>query len=1003
MPDALDEAFAKYGPGPLAPGPAGTPGGYPTEGEPDPAQGPGLDALDAAFAQLGPGPAGPRPVVRGQPVFASAPDPVRAGTALEKFLDVLGTPNNAIAGAVQGVMAGKDPITGIKSGVANNTTFGTILSEQGMKGPVAAALGIGLDIALDPLTWIGVTELTVLGKAAKAATSGAKVNAMLATTTKGAAQAKHASEAARLGAEVTRLGGEFATTAAQRAKLGQQSLLTVAGRSVVPRVMSERVFAMTDAIWARAGQTSIGESLAKSFNSAARRVPEPLRAVFHANRAGAAVMTREGIEKLVQPYRDDVTKVAKAAHVDYEVAANIVSEAVQLGTSPARTLAIINAGKQRFGAQNLPNDPLVRAVNAINAANSMILGAEKRVGLKISALVGAQNYLKRAITPEAREAIRAAAPDLRGLSPRELTTKYGAQIQRDSQLRDLTISEINELAAQGKLKITGYKPVKEFFFEDPFIATAYRLEEGAHAIADINFLKAASGMYGHAFNPMAAGGAGIPPAGWRTLASGIAQDLGIKRVAKGGAVFQDTAFPKEIADLLDNHYERVISPQYLQGFLKAYDSLAGAWKGLTLPLWPSYHARNLLSDTWMITAVPGGMPLWRLPQRVTQAVLALKKTKNGNVRIGRQWYKWDELGQLGESVGVSEINVVRDLDEIVRRPLSQKPTGLDVITQSAPIQKAIAAGNARENLLRMAYFIERLSRGEAPEVAALEVKKRLFQYGDLSDVEKQILRRVFPFYSWARNNIPFQIQHLLRRPGYGASLEKLREETAVAFGGADLSQGTEAMPTFLRRGVPLPLGTTASGDPRFARLQNIVPLGDVSQVSSPQALGQAVIDQMSPFPKALAESAMNIDLFRSDLPAGDLERLAAYPGERASYLGVPIPARVSPLLDLVRPIGELNRANPGNIFGGRNEPSPFGVTRSQADISGKERIANLLLARTYAVEALKESERKQQETKRELARAYYLLKRATARGDAVNADQLRQYIDRLIEQGIVSP
>lgn len=995
MPDALDAAFSKYGQGPLAPGSPELPNAAPTEGELVSGAAPAPDALDSVFSRYGVGPLDPKPVVGPQPIFASGTDAVREGTVLERFLNALGLPNNAIAGATRAAMRGEDPLAGIRYGITNHTTFGTILSEQGMHGPVAGALGLGLDIALDPLTYIGVAELTALGKAAKAVSGGAKVAEMMAASTKGAERVGHLREAIRLGREEVRLGGAFAETAAQRAKLGQQAAFTMFGKPIVPRVMSERVFAMTDAIWKKAGETSVGEALSKSFQSAARRSPEPLRALFHANRAGAAVMTREGIEKLVQPYRDEVTKVSKAAKVDFDVAANIVAEAVQGGHSPAAIRAIIDAGKQRFGVPGLPTDPLVRATNAINAANAMILGAEKRVGIKIHALVGTQNYLKRAITPEAREIMRSVSPEMRGLAPRELTTKFGAQIQRDPQLRDLTISQINELAAQGQLKILGYKPVKEFFFEDPFIATAHRLEEGAHAIADINFLKGASAIYGHAFNPLK----GSVPAGWRTLSSGIADDLGIRQTGRGGAIVQDMAFPKEVADLLDNHYEKIISPQYLQGFLKSYDSLAGAWKALTLPIWPSYHARNLLSDTWMITAVPGGMPLHRLPQRVAQATKALLKSPGGKVRLGQQWYTWDGLRQLAESKGVTEIGVGRDLDEIVRHPISGKPKGLDVITKSAPIQKAIAVGNARENLLRTAYFIERLARGEAPEIAALETKKRLFQYSDLSDFEKQVMRRVFPFYSWARNNIPFQIQHLLRRPGYGATLEKVREETGVAFDQSELGQGLDSLPQFLRRGVPLPLGTTPEGNPRFARLQNIIPLGDVANVATPAAIGQFMIDSSSPFPKAIAETSLNVDLFRSDLPAGRLERLAEFPGERESYLGVPVPSRWAPMLDLVRPIAELNRMNPGNVFGGHDVPSALGITRQQGDVSGKERLANYLLARTYAVDAVKEAERQRATARRELARAYYLLKQATARGDSANAEQIRQYIDQLVAGG----
>lgn len=954
--DVLADALAKYGRGPAVPGPADVTSVPPTEG------------LDVS-AQT-PGPEG---------------DTVRTGTVLEKFLNVLGMPNNAVAGIVRGAMHGQDPIAGAKYGLANHTTFGSVLSEQGLNGPVAGALGIGLDIALDPLTYLGVGELTSLGKAAKVASESLKVSELLGRT------AEHAQYLQKVAA----LGGEIGATAAERGAKGQQAILSMFGHSVVPRAFNERVFGLTDAVWKKAGETSVGEGLSKLFNSTARLAPEPLRAAYQANRASAGVMTRESIAKLVQPYRDEVAKVAKQAGVEYDVAANIVASAVQGGTSPARIRAIIDAGKQQFGVQHLPSDPLVRATNAINAANSMILGAEKRAGLKISALMGPQNYLKRAVTPEAREAMRAASPELRGLGGRDFATKYGAQIQRDPQLRDLTISEINDMARQGQLKITGFKPVKEFFYEDPFIATAHRMEEGAHAIADISFLKSASRVYGQTFNPLK----GRPPYpdGWKTISSGIASDLGLRIRGKGGAIVQDVAFPKEVANLLDNHYERVISPQYMQSFLKAYDSAQGAWKALTLPIWPSYHARNLLSDAWMITATPDGMPLHRLPGRIMQAGKALfDKNPNGQVRLGNKWFTWEGLKQLAESVGVTEQGVGRDLNEIVRHPLAGKPKGLDMITQSAPVQKAIAVGNARENLTRMSYFIERLARGDAPEVAALEVKKRLFQYNDLSDFEKQVMRRVFPFYSWARNNIPFQIQHLIRRPGYGATLEKLREETGTAFGSPDLSQGVGRLPTFLQRGVPLPVGTNAQGDPRFLRLQNIIPLADVSSATTPAALGQFAIDSASPFPKAIAESALNVDLFRSDLPQGQLQRLEQFPGEQTSYWGAPFPARYSPLLDLVRPIAEVNRLNPGGIFGGRYEPSYAGITRDQGDVSAAERTANLLAARTYSVDVVKEANRQQAALRQELTRAQYLLKQALSTGDTVNASQLQRYIDQLV-------
>ena len=917
------------------------------------------DALLQAFNGGAPAVAAPSPVLGGYAAGHASlveEDPQRQTTAMEKILNVLSIPNNAMAGAAQALIEGRNPLEGVPEGLRRHTTFGKVLSDQGVNGPLAGMLGFGLDVALDPTTYVGLGGLTKAGEAAKLATYGMK-SAMLAGD---------AAEAARLATQVGRTG-RFGATMAERARAGQAALVTFAGHSVVPRSMSERVFQEGQKVGSLAANSPLGQSAQAMFKTLANRVEEPLRAAAFASRAKAYSVTRRTVEQFLTPAQKEVAALAKAAGVDVSVANAMLAEATQLAKSPVDILSALRIAKARYGVPGLADAPLARAVNAINAANAFAIASERAAGLKISELVGSQNYLKRAITSEGLDAIRKSTPSFRGLTSKEFAVDFGAQIQRDEQLRDLTIREINDLGRQGKLEITGGIPVREFFHEDPFVATSRRLNESADAIASREFLTGAGHVYGVP--------AAQAPAGWRTLRGALPEQMGWKKIQqiKGKKVVaRDLAFEPEVANLLESNYERMVTPQFLRPFLNTFDQLQSGFKAWTLSIWPSYHSRNALSDAWMVTAIPGGMPLWRLPQRVTQSIKALRSA-TGDVRLGNHTYAWDELRRLAESVGVTDMGVGRDVEEMIRQPLLRDKLGaLDVLSKNRFIDLGMAAGRARENAGRMAYFIERLARGETPAMASLEVKKRLFDYGELTGFEKQVLRRVFPFYSWARHNIPLQIESIAHRPGYGATYQKLREEVGVSFGERNPSAGASPLPDFLARGMPIPVGHSQSGSPRFLRTQNIIPTGDVQQVFQP---AQTVIDQMTPLLKSPAETAYNVDLFRQ-------QPLETYPGETTRYLGLPVRKRAAPLLDLFRPIPEASR-----LLG----PGQPGLTPSGTG----ERLANYLISRTYEVDPMQQVERQSRNVQSTLRDYHYRLRRAVQRGDAANAEVLQRNITEL--------
>ncbi len=77
-----------------------------------------------------------------------------------------------------------------------------------------------------------------------------------------------------------------------------------------------------------------------------------------------------------------------------------------------------------------------------------------------------------------------------------------------------------------------------------------------------------------------------------------------------------------------------------------------------------------------------------------------------------------------------------------------------------------------ENLRRLALFVDGWKRGMTFAESAQNVRKWLFDYSELTDVERKLFRRVMPFYTFMRKNIPSQIEAMTKKPGSYLAVKK---------------------------------------------------------------------------------------------------------------------------------------------------------------------------------------------------------------------------------------
>jgi hypothetical protein len=117
----------------------------------------------------------------------------------------------------------------------------------------------------------------------------------------------------------------------------------------------------------------------------------------------------------------------------------------------------------------------------------------------------------------------------------------------------------------------------------------------------------------------------------------------------------------------------------------------------------------------------------------------------------------------------------------------------------APLIAGRKVGENVEDYARLANYLGNLRKGMAPDVAGRMTKAVHFDYGDLTPFEKNYARKLVPFYTFARKNLPAQADLLLNRPSAIAP-------TIRAMGASN--PNGDYVPDYLSSGPAVGLGQT---------------------------------------------------------------------------------------------------------------------------------------------------------------------------------------------------
>jgi len=586
-------------------------------------------------------------------------------------------------------------------------------------------------------------------------------------------------------------------------------------------------------------------------------------------------------QKLYNDYRylvdkSKVESVKNAKAIENQIKALSKQSKIPVNELKAKIVQDIETG-------NLSDDVIGAMEQKIVARNREILEQQRAAGIDIGDL--GETYMPHILTKEADEIVndRKGFKNFFGIRP---SAKTPQGLQREIEG---TVAEINAKNIYGTTK---------YFQDDPAILSGVSEFNAARAIAGRTFLDKAAQLGVKAE---------VAPANYVT----VPEIPGI-------------SFPPEVAERLNRSYRAVTNPEQMHNFLKVVDGATNWWKMWSLGARPAYHAKNTIGNLWnnYLAGVVN-------PKVYGEAAAFQVKLAKNNMDGTIAGYKMDELYEAMSTRGVLGSgqysgDITRTIEDVLKGG-SYNPFTLS--TRNPILRGGFKAGQTIEDNARIALFLDSVKKGKSFDESASQVRKYLFDYGDLSPAERGVAKRFIPFYTWSRKNLPLQLEALVRHPDKINKLNLAKENIQFETQVPDISD----VPDYIREAMPIYgaekfLGeSTEPGTAKAITLQNLIPFADLTVFTkfldtqtAPSTIEKGklsstistVLGGLNPLLKSPIESLANYDFFRR-------KNIKEYEGQTTDMLGIELPVHQAKLLSNLVMLNEIDRANPGGVFGTR--------------------------------------------------------------------------------------
>ncbi len=489
-------------------------------------------------------------------------------------------------------------------------------------------------------------------------------------------------------------------------------------------------------------------------------------------------------------------------------------------------------------------------------------------------------------------------------------------------------------------------------------------------------------------------------------------DTAMKKIAelRGGgaediAKLADTLIPEDLAKDLSRFVESFKGPRAVGDLVKVYDAFSNLFKvGVTSP-WPAFHARNFLSgqfQNWLhgqfslnsfnqakevaagknadVADIPvlkrmmtekglehtnkNATDMLRLidfEHQFTSQGRGVISEVTGPVELPAKQFenlKQGFVGGLGGSnpktLGSAAGKVLGGAEDAtwnLRQGRIRGVGGAEKSTHALPAAGE-AIGEWTETMNRLAPAIELLRKGYDPREVKKLVDRAQISYArrGYTPFENEVMKRLFPFYSFTRGVIPRTIAELAQRPG-GRTAQVIRATNRGRKPG-------ELTPDYVAETAAIPTGTLEDGSQRYITgfgFQHEDPLSFAGGGVKGGLL--EALSRLNPIAKAVPELASGQTFFQKGPVGGrPLEDLDPLLGRTLSnVLGrekpVKLPASLEYLaanspaaraLTTARTLTDKRKWNLGGLANAATGVRVTDVSQASRDAIERERVAQVI-------------------------------------------------------------
>ena len=291
-----------------------------------------------------------------------------------------------------------------------------------------------------------------------------------------------------------------------------------------------------------------------------------------------------------------------------------------------------------------------------------------------------------------------------------------------------------------------------------------------------------------------------------------------------------------------------------------YDQFTNLFKTAVTAYFPAFHVRNAISGVIQNYQVLGVRAL--APSNIMPALAILKKS-DVELNLGKWRGTAKELGDVMEVRFGGASRYISDLGDHIEELAGNN-------FKVKKISTARKAGAFVEMNQKAQAVVTALKKGHTLEEALNLAEKAGFDYRKITQFESKIMKRLIPFYTFARKNAQLQLETLAKHPERILNQAKVANALSTAIGGKVTDNDIKGLPDWVLSG----LGFKIKDNKYLSKFG--LPLEEfIERVNKPL---MSTLSSLNPLIKYPLESKLGYDFFRGE-DIKDINKIAPATGE----------------------------------------------------------------------------------------------------------------------------